>query len=538
MSSTSRHSAERTSPTAAAPGHGSGSEFRTPLWVHVLKWGALALTLLGAVIVIIRLAGSRSWLGVVLVAAIAMGALIIYASRRHVPAKYLYPGLILLLALQVWPTIYTISMAFTNYGDGHIVSKADSISQITSNSVVEVANSPRYGLTVVVPEGQSPATGSMDFVLVNSTTKAIEIGDPKGLKPVDKTDGVTMTLDGRVKTLPGYTTLTPKQVNARSKELQQYAVPTDNGAIKSIGLTQAYEGKPSVVYDKTADTLTDTQTHKVYHAKDARWVADDGSSFPTGWKEGVGLRNFKTVLTNQTIRSGFLGIFVWNVVFAVVSVGSTFILGMLLALLFNSPRLHFKGLGRAILIMPYAVPGFVTALTWYSMFNPRFGIINTLLHISPDWYDSPNLMRAAILIANLWLGFPYMFIVCTGALQSIPNDVKEAARIDGASWSQTIRKVIMPLLLVAVGPLLVGSFAFNFNNFSLIWLFSQGGPFHADNGTIGYTDLLITYAYRLAFGGSGSNYGLASAISIFIFVIVGIMSAAGFARSQAWEEVN
>ena len=532
MSVTSRNdAADATSTPARKP-------IRTPLWAHAVKWLALALMLALAALVLTRLAGQGSWLGVILVSAMVMGALIIYSSGRAVPAKYLYPGLLLLLALQVWPTVYTIGLAFTNYGDGHIVSKQESINQITANSVVEVPGSPRYQLTVAVPEGQDPTTGTLTFLLVDPTDKSLSVGTTKGLRPLD-TAGVEFYSNGRIKSAPGYTTLTPKQVNARSKELQSFSVPTPpTGGIKSVGLSEAFKGESTITYDKASDTLTDLRTHKAYHAVNGRWVAGDGSSFPTGWKENIGWSNFRSVVTNQTLRDGFVGVFLWNVVFAVVSVGSTFLLGMLLALLFNSPRLRFKGAGRAILIMPYAVPGFVTALTWYSMFNPQFGLINNLLHVNIDWYDSPNLMRAAILITNLWLGFPYMFIVCTGALQSIPNDVREAARIDGASWRQTVQRVIMPLLLVAVGPLLIGSFAFNFNNFSLIWLFSQGGPFHPNDTSIGYTDLLITYAYRLAFGGAGSNYGLASAISIFIFLIVASMSAVGFARSRAWEEVN
>ena len=513
------------------------AEVKTPIWVHVLKWLMIGAAMLLAGYIITKLLPNKAWLAIILVAAVAMGVLIIYASRRAIPAKYLYPGLLLLVGLQIWPSLYTISTAFTNYGDGHIVSKQQSIQTLESNSVQEIQGTPRYKLTIAVPSGASPATGAINFLLVNPTDKSLHIGTTDGLKDLSK-DGVTFTTTGRIKTAPGYDALTAKQVNARSKELQQFAVPTDKGGIKSVGLSEAFEGKPTIVYDGAADTLTDTTTKKVYHPVNARWKADDGTELPVGWKENVGFANFKAVATNQTLRDGFVGIFIWNVIFAAVSVISTFLLGMLLALLFNSPRLKGKGIGRALLIMPYAVPGFVTALTWRSMFNPRFGLINNMLGLDLNWYDSPNLMRAAILITNLWLGFPYMFIVCTGALQSIPNDVREAAKIDGANGFNTVTRVIMPLLLVAVGPLLVASFSFNFNNFSLIWLFSSGGPFHANDTSIGYTDLLITYAFRLAFGGSGSRYGLAATISIFIFVIVALMSAIGFARSKAWEEVN
>jgi arabinogalactan oligomer/maltooligosaccharide transport system permease protein len=263
-----------------------------------------------------------------------------------------------------------------------------------------------------------------------------------------------------------------------------------------------------------------------------------GDAFSQGWKEDVGFQNFKNVLTNETLRAGFVKIFAWNFVFAVVSVGTTFVLGMLLALLLNHSRLSGKGLYRSLLILPYALPGFVTALVWASMFNQDYGLINTILHLNIDWLGDPWAAKVAILITNLWLGFPYMFIVCTGALQSIPGDVLEAAKIDGASATRTVRSIIMPLLLVAVGPLLIASFAFNFNNFGLIFLLTGGGPFEAADTSIGSTDLLITYAYRLAFSGVSPNYGLAATVSVFIFVIVAVLSYEGFRRTKALEEVN
>ena len=180
------------------------------------------------------------------------------------------------------------------------------------------------------------------------------------------------------------------------------------------------------------------------------------------------------MFSDATIRAGFVKIFVWNVAFAVISVASTFLLGMLLALLFNDPRLRGKAFYRSVLILPYALPGFVTALVWASMFNQDYGLINKILHLDIDWLGNAWAAKVAILTANLWLGFPYMFIVCTGALQSIPADVREAAHIDGAGALRMLRSITMPLLLVAVGPLLIARFAFNFNNFSLIYLLTGG----------------------------------------------------------------
>jgi arabinogalactan oligomer/maltooligosaccharide transport system permease protein len=128
--------------------------------------------------------------------------------------------------------------------------------------------------------------------------------------------------------------------------------------------------------------------------------------------------------------------------------------------------------------------------------------------------------------------------VITGALQSIPADLTEAAGVDGAKPSYAFRTITFPLLLVSLAPLLISSFAFNFNNFAAIYLVTQGGPFTPDNPSAGGTDLLITYTYRLAFGGSGADYGFAAAISVFIFLIVGVFSIVGFRQTRALEEVN
>ncbi len=136
------------------------------------------------------------------------------------------------------------------------------------------------------------------------------------------------------------------------------------------------------------------------------------------------------------------------------------------------------------------------------------------------------------------MGFPYMFIVCTGALQSIPSDVKEAAKMDGATGIQTTLRITAPLLLVAVAPLLVSSFAFNFNNFNAIELLTEGGPFAPGEYTRGGTDILISMVYRIAFGGSGADYGFASAVSVVLFAITGVLAAVQFRATKALEDIN
>lgn len=172
------------------------------------------------------------------------------------------------------------------------------------------------------------------------------------------------------------------------------------------------------------------------------------------------------------------------------------------------------------------------------MLNTDFGLINQILGSSIPWLTDTTLARFSVLMVNLWLGFPYFLLVCSGALTAIPGDLKEAAYVDGASGRHAFRTVILPLLLVATAPLLVTTFAFNFNNYTLIELLTGGGPYP---GTIldgGSTDLLINYTFRKAFNDSNQQLGLASAIAMVIFLIVGGVSAYGFRLTKRLEEIG
>lgn len=527
-----------------------GQPVATPTWVVAVKWLLIALTLLGCAYIAWRAVEAGSWLIVTVAAFIAMAVLVVYSTRRGITMKYLLPGLILLTLFQIWPIAYTVATAFTNYGDGHSLSKEEAIEAIQAQSVRPEPDSARYGLSVAIPEGEVLATADLSFLLTKPADEGAEgdnvldgqelfVGTLEGLEPLPA-EGVTLRGNGTIGEAPGLTVLTLVEANERAQDVSEFAVPMEGEAgIKAATGTQAFVGRATTTYDEASDTMT-TADGTVYVARDGNFVPQDGEgpALPTGWTENVGLDNFASIFTDSTLRGGFLKIFLWNLAFPLLSVGSTFILGMLLALLFNDPRLKGKGVYRSLLILPYALPIFVTAIVWAAMFNQDFGMINDVTGLNIDWLGDPWPARAAVLITNLWLGFPYMFLICTGALQSIPSDVKEAASVDGAGPFRTLWSVTMPLLLVAVGPLLVASFAFNFNNFGLIYLLTGGGPFEATNSQVGNTDLLITFAYRLAMESGTPNIGLASAVSIIIFLLVGALSYLGFRQSKALEEVN
>jgi ABC-type sugar transport system permease subunit len=179
------------------------------------------------------------------------------------------------------------------------------------------------------------------------------------------------------------------------------------------------------------------------------------------------------------------------------------------------------------------------------MMNPEIGVINRtlmdLFGVSIPWFTHATWAKIAILIVNLWLGYPYFMLICSGALQSIPSDLYEAAQVDGANAWHQFRKITLPLLLVSVGPLLIASYIYNFNNFNLIYLFIQGGPPIAGASIrAGHTDILLSFVYQLAFsgGGRGVQYGFASAITIVLFFVVATLTLFQFRYTNMWEEVG
>ena len=224
-------------------------------------------------------------------------------------------------------------------------------------------------------------------------------------------------------------------------------------------------------------------------------------------------------------------------VFATLSVILTFALGLFLASTLKDSRVKGQKLYRSIVILPYAIPSFIGVLVWSGFYNRDFGLINDLTGLSVNWLGNATTAKAAVLLTNLWLGFPYMFLVTTGALQTIPADLKEAANIDGATGFTAFRLITLPLLLVTTAPLLVATFAFNFN-FNVIFLLTEGGPFTPDSPTPGGTDILISYTIRLAFGAGGAQFGFASAIAVLLFLITGVIAAVQFRFTRALEDVH
>ncbi len=263
------------------------------------------------------------------------------------------------------------------------------------------------------------------------------------------------------------------------------------------------------------------------------------NSPPRNLVDWVGFENFVNLATVPIWQDTFISVFSWTIVWTVVATTLQIGLGLFLALLVNDPRIKFKKLIRTILILPWAVPAFVTILIFSAMFNDDFGAINRDIIIpllggdGLPWLSDPFYARIAIIMVQTWLGFPFIFALFTGVLQSISKDWYEAADVDGGSRLQKFRHITLPHVMFATAPLLIMQYAQNFNNFNVIYLFNEGGP-PVRGQNAGGTDILISWVYKLTF--DTNNYSMAAAISIIMGLFVSGFAFYQFRRTRSFKE--
>lgn len=246
----------------------------------------------------------------------------------------------------------------------------------------------------------------------------------------------------------------------------------------------------------------------------------------------VGLRNFLTILSGDEVRD-FFRVLAWTLIWAGGSVVLSIGMGLFLAMGLNKPEIRFRNLYRTLFIVPWAIPAFISVLMWQGLLNSNEGAINVILGLHVKWLDDPYWAKLSVLVVNVWLGFPFMMTVCLGALQSIPRELYESASVDGAPTWRQFFQITLPMIRSAMLPVLISSFAFNFNQFTAIYLLTKGGPAVAGSPA-GATDILITYSYKLAFG--LYQYGMACAYAIIIFLIVASLSGVNFRLTGAFED--
>lgn len=474
----------------------------------------------------------KQWVAMSVVALLTLVVDFVYVSRKTLASRWLLPGTIFLILFQIYPVFYTAYTAFTNYSVGHMVSRDEAIQGVERSFVSPVSSGGNFLLTVV-HQGET-----LGFLLTNTDSNKVFLGTGSGLSAVTN---ATLNADGKAVSIPGWESYRTKDlfVPVLQKRITAFQVPRGTGKyITADSTSSAIEMVSTVKYDPVKNHLVDTATGYVFPERAGNFIGPDGTKLDPGWRINVGTKNFVSVLTDKRISGPFFRVFIWTFIWAFISVFSTFALGLALALTLNK-KIRGQRLYRSLLVIPYAMPAFLSVLIWGGLLNDDYGLINRVFNSHIPWLFDSFWAKVSVLIVNLWLGFPYMFLVTTGALQSIPAELGEAAAIDGANTWQVFRRINLPLLMVSISPLLIASFAFNFNNFGSIYLLTGGGPAMNGSDVAGSTDILISYTYKLAFAvGKGENYGIASTVSIFIFVIVASISAISFRRTRALENMN
>ncbi len=510
-----------------------------------IKVALLAASNALAVWALYVLATHHRWpaLGVLVVATLLIDWVYLAPVRWTLPAKFLIPGTVFLVGFQIIPILFTIDVAFSNYSTGHILARDQAIAAIKINSLQPPANGRQYD---IAPARDS--SGRLVLVMHDETGGKVYLGTPKGLTELSKSD-VTIGATGQPTAAKGYKLITGAELFTLDQQLRDYKVPTSGGAaIQPQGTAIGVELKPTLRYDSKRNVFVRITDGKVFHDNGLGSFVSGPDELEPGWKTHIGFRNFSRIIHDPLVRKPFLSIFVWTFVFAAATVFSSFAVGLFLAIVLDKRGLRFQKLYRSVLVIPYAIPGFLSLLVWAGLLNDDFGVINRVFGIHVPWLFGGNVFswlpfiswpRIAVVLVSVWLTTPYFFLVSMGALQSIPDELTEAARVDGGGAWQIFRRVTLPLLLVAVAPLMIASFAFNFNNFNNVYLLTGGGPYNGASSIAGNTDILISYTYKLAIAsGKGSDYGLASAVAIIIFFIVAGISGVSFWRTKSLESLR
>jgi ABC-type sugar transport system permease subunit len=459
--------------------------------------------------------------------------------REAYPVRWMVIGLVFMALFTIYPIIFTVWVSFTNYGEGHLVTEEQAIAQILGETYLPESGRAYTWTAFVSPEGNyalwlQDAEGNGYLAKPGEALTQPQPGE-MGIGELDP-NGIPVTIEG-------YQRLNAIMA-ARNQDLTGILFGEADRTIQVRSPSEAAELLPLYIYDSDRDAMINQETGVVYQNIRGTFASPDGTALRPGFVESVQVANFRQFFTSPALRGPLVRIVAWNFGFAFFSLLLNFSLGLAIAILFNDPRFPFKKLIRSLLIVPYTVPALITILIWRGMLYPPLGVVSralvALFGWAPPWFTNGWWAKIAILLVNLWLSYPYFMLICSGALQSISEDYYAAAQVDGASPWQQFRNITLPLLLVAVGPLLVASFTFNFNNFNLIYIFNAGGPPMAGTPTpAGHTDILISYVYNLAFAASrGVNYGFASAITIVIFFIVGAITLFQFRYTRMWEEVS
>ncbi|MFG6447129.1 maltose ABC transporter permease MalF [Roseateles sp. BYS180W] len=520
---------KRLSPTPPAPALtlpytqrplGKGQQLARAL--HWPLTGALVLALLYAVFALYRLSQSGWALGLLVVGS---AGFYVYLARSTQAWRYLFPAALAMLVFIALPLLYTVQMSFTNYASAHLLSQErvrsylleqhDAVEEEVLAFSLHRAGADTYRLALSAQEG-APARWVSPPLTLRAPTAPVQLLPAAGMAL-----GPALSLRERIE----------HRLALQQLELHlPSAAAADAAPLRYLGLREFGPLRPHYRSLPDGALLRNADGQRFEPDTESGWFRSrDGQTLQPGFTVNVGAKNYARMVLDAEFRGPFVAVFGWTVLFSALTVLFATGIGMGLAVLLNWEDLRGRGVYRTLLFLPYAVPGFISILVFKGLFNQNFGEINAILDalfgVKPAWFADPLLAKTMLLIVNVWLGYPYIMILSAGLLKSVPADLYEASALVGAGPLTNFWRITAPLIFKPLAPLLVSAFAFNFNNFVLIALLTDGRPdFLSTKIPAGQTDILVSYTYRIAFLDSNSDFGLAAAISTLIFLLVAAMS--------------
>lgn len=469
----------------------------------------------------------------------------IFTHAKTYAHRYIFPGVLAVSVFMILPITYTVKIAFSNYSGQNMLPIEQAYRYLLEQKTYQVGHTYPFTLFKnekeqykIILEGQSGQLETPFFNLHKKNAQNNQHTRMMMVKASDHTELKQVALREIIQLRKQLTQLDLVLPDPRQTQLQMSSLR------RFSAVTPVYQSVPKALVFENGQVMDDPwlikniRTGQMYRPNLKtgffQAIGEQGAFLPEslapGFVVAVGWKNFVRIATESGLTEPFLQILIWTLIFSVCTVVLKLFLGLTLASIVQWELLRGRSIYRVLLILPYAVPAFISILVFKGLFNQNFGEINLFLEstlgIKPHWFTDPILAKVMILIVNLWLAYPYMMLLSMGLLKSIPEELYEASAMDGAGPISNFFYITLPMVIRPMIPLLIAVFAFNFNNFVLIQLLTEGKPDIIGASTpAGTTDLLVNYTYRIAFeGSSGQDYGLASAIATLIFLIIGGLS--------------
>lgn len=471
-------------------------------------------------------------------AAIAVFIALVYLRPRLTAFRWMSVGIALALLFTIYPIVYTVYLSFTNMGSGHLMSKPQAISRLEAQQFLP-ENGEKFKWAAY-----KNAQGEYALWLLPKEGAGLLARAGEPLQTSTPGTGGVGALDekGFPSTLEGYERLQRKNIVPIINDLSalEFGVAPRTVRIRSLG--EAVASAPLYKYDATRDVVVSRQTGELYRPINGTFTSDSGEELTPGYIVFIGLGHYNNFLGNKGYREPLSKVLFWNISFTFLSVFLSFAVGLIATIMFDD--LPGKRIIRALLIIPWPIPVLISILIWRYMLHPDLGFVAPMLEAlfgsSPNWFQDAFWTRFGLVMVNVWLSYPYFYVITAGALRAIPEEIYSAALVDGANEWQKFYYITLPLLLRILTPLLIASLTFNFNNFNVIYIFNYGLPAMA--GTIvpmGQSDILISFVYRLAFISSNvADYGLAASISVILFLLIGSVVLLQIRYTNMFKEVT